>query len=547
MGDKKKAASRQSLDKRTTGKRKAPKAKKSKENDPGVASRPKAKDGRPLPRAKAKPVLKSSNSSEQTHQDEFAASLLLSMSGATVTDTDLMYDSGKSTARAPETDDMDLHDLDGPSVDDSFNPQSEMEEQDTMEISDSEGEEETEGSDDGGTESDEASSSKPLATTRKARAPKFNIPFELPFGTGTRSLPDITSQTPYINFIMDAAAKMRRKPEEIEDQIGYVPSYLPRSPKPLPKLLDEEAWPNLIADVAQFIEREKAKNRGKGVVKAFHILISIITAEKGKEKKKKGKGSARSSHIRSDDDLEGEGHEVPARDGDLEILREIEEHHHCHLCKKACVILDNGDHYIFTHADKTTWTLLIKRHKATVNEPPAELKLEYSSARQRRAKKNLQQSNQDMAPPPPPPPQDTGAIVQQIMTPLLAMFAGVAAGGRFNVEQPAPLPAETATADTRKRAAASMCDTDISSWLAMLQTDPFRNKNGKFDYQRFTDFFEDNGLAEISDIVRLSAKDLVELSNGMINIGMANRIVAYAKEDLEGAESDAKRARTGTV
>ena len=57
-------------------------------------------------------------------------------------------------------------------------------------------------------------------------------------------------------------------------QIGYIPSYKPKNPKPILKMLeDEESWEILLNDVSDYITACKSKNHGKGVVKAFTVFL----------------------------------------------------------------------------------------------------------------------------------------------------------------------------------------------------------------------------------------------------------------------------------
>jgi hypothetical protein len=118
--------------------------------------------------------------------------------------------------------------------------------------------------------------------------PTFTIPFEVPYKNGTRDLNGITSRTDFDDFLVAAAAKMDTRPS-LMSNLAYLASYKPKTPKPLPKLLDdEEAWDGLISDVAQHINASKAKNRGKGEVKPFHI--SLIDLSKTGEATKSGTG-----------------------------------------------------------------------------------------------------------------------------------------------------------------------------------------------------------------------------------------------------------------
>lgn len=72
--------------------------------------------------------------------------------------------------------------------------------------------------------------------------------------------------------------------------IGYIPSYKPRNPKLRPKLLeDDEAWKVLVEDVRQHIKTSQAKNRGKGEVKPFSILLVDLAASEDGKKSGMGK------------------------------------------------------------------------------------------------------------------------------------------------------------------------------------------------------------------------------------------------------------------
>lgn len=69
--------------------------------------------------------------------------------------------------------------------------------------------------------------------------------------------------------------------------IGYVPSFLPKSSKPRPKLLQDEAsWNKLVKDVHEYRENCKKKNKGKGQVPAFTISLTDTSNGDGKENKK---------------------------------------------------------------------------------------------------------------------------------------------------------------------------------------------------------------------------------------------------------------------
>ena len=103
----------------------------------------------------------------------------------------------------------------------------------------------------------------------------FDIPIEVPYKNATCDVMGITSLTPYNRVILAIADRMDVGPARMA-AIGYIPSYKPKNPKPIPKLLeDEECWDKLVADVAAYITSFKNKRSETArTVKPF--VISII-------------------------------------------------------------------------------------------------------------------------------------------------------------------------------------------------------------------------------------------------------------------------------
>ncbi|KDR74217.1 hypothetical protein GALMADRAFT_28245, partial [Galerina marginata CBS 339.88] len=94
---------------------------------------------------------------------------------------------------------------------------------------------------------------------KSAKIPQFSIPIEVPYKNATRDVTGITSLTPYDRVIHLLAEKMDVGPIRMA-AIGYIPSYKPKNPKPVAKLLeDEECWEKLVDDVAAYIESFKNK------------------------------------------------------------------------------------------------------------------------------------------------------------------------------------------------------------------------------------------------------------------------------------------------
>ena len=107
----------------------------------------------------------------------------------------------------------------------------------------------------------------PAAGSSRERSRQiFDIPFEVPYKNATRDLRAITSATSFSEFLKLAAEKMGTKVTHLTE-LGYIASYKPKTPKPVPKMLDdEEAWEGLIDDVSSHLKASKTK-------KPFTILV----------------------------------------------------------------------------------------------------------------------------------------------------------------------------------------------------------------------------------------------------------------------------------
>ncbi len=69
--------------------------------------------------------------------------------------------------------------------------------------------------------------------------------------------------------------------------IGYIESYWPKTPKPVPRMLEEsEDFIQLKLSVREYRETSLAKNKGKCKIKAFTISIIDTSHDNTKEGKK---------------------------------------------------------------------------------------------------------------------------------------------------------------------------------------------------------------------------------------------------------------------
>lgn len=111
----------------------------------------------------------------------------------------------------------------------------------------------------------------------------FDIPFEVPYTGATRNLNGITSQTTFQAFLMALSKRMDVR-LSLLSHIGYIPSFAPKSPKPVPKLLeDQEDWDSLIDCVRQHRSLCLERKGGKGAIKPYSVKIIDTSEPGGKE------------------------------------------------------------------------------------------------------------------------------------------------------------------------------------------------------------------------------------------------------------------------
>ncbi|KAJ6474520.1 hypothetical protein DFH09DRAFT_1109571 [Mycena vulgaris] len=369
---------------------------------------------------------------------------------------------------------------------------------------------------------------------------KFPIPFDVPYKTGFRRLTGITSRTSFDDFIVAAAIRMDTR-VTLMSNIAYTPSYAPKNPKPRPKLLeDDDAWDDLVAEVGQYIKASQAKNRGKGEVMPFSIVITDLF---NSEESKTGTGKKVGGKKGKKNEAGEEQTNTPALK-EHELFKKIEEKNYCQACKAACVVLDSGDHPTLTHTELATWAMLASRHQAVINEPPKDLGLDANHARQKRAKNHQANAATSAADPPawfqammpmlgvllnnrapapaPAPPGFWQAPSQDLMPAVPRLPP---AGGDPSIPFPHLTQSQELSFPGTKRPPPKS--------LIILNNDPLRGRM-KLNYVQYGDLPLDNGLFELSDLANVSAEKLLGLPGGeRMNFGIANRLVTYAKEDFE--------------
>ncbi|KAJ6485254.1 hypothetical protein DFH09DRAFT_1291665 [Mycena vulgaris] len=398
--------------------------------------------------------------------------------------------------------------------------------------------------------------SSPAQEARARKVNKFDIPFEVPCNGAVRDLEGVTSRTSFDKFLDKLAAAMSTR-KSLLSGIAYIPSYKPKNPKPIPKLLDgQKAWTRLIEDVDSHIQ-SKTKPKGKAVIKPFHI--QIVDTSGGDPKTSAGGGGKKG---KKDKDPEPAIKETKEH----QLYRQLEQKYQCAEHHKACVVLSSGDHYHLTAADLSKWAYMAaneaqvimcqqSNHTATLNTTPDELNILDASKKQHKAKKALAQTATSESEPP--------QWAQNLM--------GIAMGGMmmrnnfpapYETPRPAPATRPQPVAGSSRQAAlfspagnagpshepssgtkraAAVHAPSILAWLSSLDSDATRGRHNVF-YAQYTQSFENNGILDLTDIEDLSATEISHLTTAPI--GIANRITKYAKDDIAKLLNEAsKRAR----
>jgi hypothetical protein len=100
---------------------------------------------------------------------------------------------------------------------------------------------------------------------------EYTIVYEVPFHNATREL-KLSCTTTFAGFLTAVSRKMEVGVTHLS-AIGYVASYKPKNPKPVPKLLEtSEDYESLMADITEY--RKDCLKKMGGKVKPFSISLT---------------------------------------------------------------------------------------------------------------------------------------------------------------------------------------------------------------------------------------------------------------------------------
>ncbi|KAH9948091.1 hypothetical protein B0H21DRAFT_821268 [Amylocystis lapponica] len=192
----------------------------------------------------------------------------------------------------------------------------------------------------------------------------FPIRFQVPCG-GTMKELTLLSDTPWTTARIAFANKMVRDGATL--RLAYLLSWNQKGPKKLPMSLeDAEEWEGLKQHVREYVDTEKRKYNGKGVVKAFAVMLSVQA-----EPSKQTKGQTRESEDTTEDG------NAQTRKNDTakfnRILGEIQQHFYCAKCDRTCIIVPPNSHRNFSVKELTSWTNGVVAGVESVDKVPSKL------------------------------------------------------------------------------------------------------------------------------------------------------------------------------
>ncbi|KAJ7301730.1 hypothetical protein DFH08DRAFT_978495 [Mycena albidolilacea] len=407
--------------------------------------------------------------------------------------------------------------------------------------------------DDSDSDSDELVDAVPVSSPvqeARARKNKFDMTFEVPYGNGACRELEVSSDTPFSSFL-DKLSRTMEVRKTLLSGIAYIPSYLPKNPKPIPKLLeDKKSWKKLVEGVEVHIKTSRDKNRGKGVVTPFSIQIIDTSGPVGDSKASAGAGTKKGKKDRKADSTE----EVPVEAKEKKFYRELEQKYHCAEHDKPCAVLSEGTHYHLSNNDLSKWAYLIAsfcltQHKATKEVlPRSELKIDDAMPRQHAAKKNVPNGPSAGTEPP---------EWVQALFPIAAMaMGGAMRNNMYETPRPSTPPPLRTAGSSRPSAlvfgdlpssgtkrAAEMAAPSIDAWLGSLDSDVHGRGRHNIFYLQYCSKFSEHGIFDLTDMVDIEANELTKLIE--CPIGVANRLIKYAKDDMDTLTNAAKRARRG--
>ncbi|KAJ4497981.1 hypothetical protein C8R41DRAFT_917002 [Lentinula lateritia] len=354
----------------------------------------------------------------------------------------------------------------------------------------------------------------------------FDIKYEITLGKKARVDCVLDNNTTFSVFRQRIASEMGIPLQQLS-ALGYIASFWPRSPKPVPKLVDTDArYEDMVGILEEYMKVEYTKHGKPKKKKAFSVILIDTGSESDGKKSSKAK-----SH-----DNEGPALENNADEQEVLIIRQIVKNFSCaEHPKKACYVTTNGLHYAFTAGDLSIWAGLVRKHEAVLKTPPEVILQGIGEKAVKQGKYGVGQASTAYGAPPhwgysyPPPPP-------------LGYYTTPAYPGHYS-NIPAPNPGSVAFSSPPSSPQKPAEFPHVNDWLAKLDSDEYRGRDNH-NYIQFTTIFAHEELTHLDDLHLIGSADKLRTLLAC-NLGNANRLWKYIVDDMDsitgGGRSSKKR------
>ncbi|KAJ3884824.1 hypothetical protein GG344DRAFT_83467 [Lentinula edodes] len=334
-----------------------------------------------------------------------------------------------------------------------------------------------------------------------------DIKYEITLGKKAHANCVLDNNTTFSVFRQRIASEMGIPLQQLS-ALGYIASFWPRSPKPVPKLVDTDA-------------------RYEDMVGILEDVILIDTGSESDGKK--------SSKVKSHDN-EGPALENNADEQEVLIMRQIVKNFsYAEHPKKACYVTTNSLHYAFTAGDLSIWAGLVRKHEAALKTPPEVILQGIGEKAVKQGKYGVGQASTAYGAPPhwgysyPPPP------------PLGYYPSPTYPGHYMNI--PAPNPGSVAFSSPPSSPQKPAEFPHVNDWLAKLDSDEYWGRDNH-NYIQFATIFAHEELTCLNDLHLIGSADKLRTLLAC-NLGNANHLWKYIVDDMDlitgGGRSSKKR------
>ncbi|KAH9942691.1 hypothetical protein B0H21DRAFT_710189 [Amylocystis lapponica] len=358
----------------------------------------------------------------------------------------------------------------------------------------------------------------------------------------------LSSDTPWTTARIAFANKMVRDGATLH--LAYLLSWNQKGPKKLPMSLeDAEEWEGLKQHVREYVDTEKRKYNGKGVVKAFAVMLSVQA-----EPLKQTKGQTRESEDTTEDgDAQTQKNDTAKFN---RILGEIQQHFYCAKCDRTCVIVPPNSHRNFSVKELTSRTNGVVAGVESVDKVPSKLLALQVSGGGKDTVNDADppppvtppaapQSSQQALLPPAPAPAQFPLSAFPMQYPFMASLNPYMAPPNSFMAPSNPFAAVMSRRDSNARDFdASILEEDIDypslqNWLYSLDNHPVRGRDQQ-NYYAWLDVLHGESLLQLNDLTvpTMTVDRLRQLTQ--MPEGIAMRILRWARKDQQELEDAAR-------